>query len=48
MGCMGQYLDPHARPQIQVEFALKHAKMSPKRPFHHQDGSNARPIMVHV
>jgi hypothetical protein len=28
MGCMGQYLDPHARPQIQVEFALKHAKMS--------------------
>jgi hypothetical protein len=29
MGCTGQYLDPHARSQIQVEFALKHAKMSP-------------------
>jgi PIN domain nuclease of toxin-antitoxin system len=29
MGCTGQHLDPHARSQIQVEFALKHAKMSP-------------------
>jgi hypothetical protein len=33
MGCTGQYLDPHARSQIQVEFALKHAKMSPNDRF---------------
>jgi 3-deoxy-D-arabino-heptulosonate 7-phosphate (DAHP) synthase len=27
IGYSGLYLDPHAQPQIQVEFALKQAKM---------------------